>query len=131
MGGERVPFRIRDLPCLVKENPEVLPSSNFSVWRPQKNTWTNTSPSSTSENKRSKSHIVWVAGKKKMDGLVIRFLLPSLARASHQTGSKTVRRLTLGLVYTGQFPSSRGMLSMWFSEKWYVSQSLGARRMAN
>ena len=81
MGGERVPFLVRDLPFLVKENPEALPLSNFSLWKPQRTTWTNTSPSSISGNKRSGSHIVWVAGKKKMGGLVIRFLF--LPPASH------------------------------------------------
>ena len=31
----------------------------------------------------------------------------------------------MGLVYASQFPSSRAMLSMWFSEKRYVSQNPG------
>jgi len=96
MGGEKVLFRVRDLPFLVKENPEALPSSNFSLWRPQKNTWTNTSPSSTTENKRSKSHIVSVAGKKKMDGLVIRFLLPHPARF-RWTGVKIGEEINFGI----------------------------------
>jgi hypothetical protein len=73
--GEKVPFPLRDLPFLVKENPEALHSSNSLPWKPQKSTWKNTSPSFTTENKKSKSHIVWVAAKKKMDGLVIRFLI--------------------------------------------------------